>query len=255
MFIKGKKKTKNGENMSAPELKHKPKEEEQIPLTSIKPQEVNEMLQKGYDEVVNAVMVDLKETAKEYEGRIMAEVKKGNWNKAQKMIDKVNPLFKVDVIGGTKVKVSIADYKGIKKTLADNKKKFVDEVEGVVKTNMTTELVKVRSNWSMIVGTEVVTDKAYKEQVTLLAELLTKNLNGVLGIEPPKGIKPAMVAKGKVPEGKKTDFADATVPKGNLPLYAMHENNEVVIYWPAWIKERRKELAEVVPEKKEEGAG
>ncbi len=227
-----------------------PKKREQILISTIKLEEIKAILESGYDAIVNAVTSDLNAMAKEYEAKIMAEVKKGDWTKAQKIIDGGHPMFQVDVINGTKVKVSIADYKGIKRMLVENKKVFVKEVDELLKGNMASEITVVRSNWSLNIGTEAITDKKYKQNVELLAELLTKNINEVIGVTPPKGIKPAMVADNKVPEAKKIDFADATVPKGSLPIYAMHENNKVVVYWPAWIRERRKELAEVVPEKK-----
>ena len=231
------------------------KKGKQVHISTIKLEEVKAILENGYDAVVNAVMSDINAMAKEYENKIVAEVKKGNWTKAQKIIDAGHPMFEVDIIGGTKVKVSIADNKGVKKMLADNKKAFVKEVDELLKGNMTSEITTVRSNWSLVVGTEDITDKEYKQNVKLLAELLTKSINEVLGTGLPTGVKPAMVADDKVPEGKKIDFADATVLKGNLPVYAVQENNEVVVYWPAWIKERRKELAEVVPEKREGGIG
>ncbi len=254
MFIKKKMKAKLVNNMSKPPaLKEKPKEEEQILISTITSADVAQTLQKGYDAVVNGVMEDLNAMAKEYENKIMAEVKKGNWNKAQKLIDNIHPMFKVDTYdGGTKVKVSVIDYKGVKGMLAENKDAFVKEVEKVITSNMSEELVKGYYNWTLVFGSEVIEDKDYKKRVDLLIELFTKNLNEVLGIEPPKGVKPAMVASKKVPEAKKVEFADATVPKGNLPLYAMRKNDEVVIYWPGWIKEKTKGLAEVVPEKTKE---
>lgn len=223
--------------------KEKPKIEKEIPLKTIKPENVMKTLEKGYDAVVGAVLADLDKMASEYENKIKAETKKGKWKKAQALIDNAPLFFKIDNDGN----VSIADLAGIKKLLNANKKKFVEEVDRIVKTNITTEITTVSISWDFEFkgGT--------KEQNVMtgkLAELLVKNFNGELGINVPKGIKPGTSAD-EIPKKKKIKFADATVIKGKLPVYATQTNRKVTILWPGWIEPRPKEeLFAVVPRKR-----
>ncbi len=216
-------------------LKEKLKKEG-IPLTTIKPESVKKALERGYDSVVNGVLNDLKKMAVDCKKEIMEEVKKGNMEGAQELIDNAPALFRIDVKGKT-VKVAVADPEGIKKSLEANKADFVKNVSELVNSNMTPEIKKSLSSWSF---------SFYGEENETLAELFSKNLNEELGLTPPPGINPTE----KIPEENKIDFNDARIPKDKLPVYTTQTEGEVTFHWPEWMKPRPKEFA-AIPKKVE----
>lgn len=230
----------------SPKMAEKAKKEvEQIPISTIKPENVKEILERGYDEAVNRVIEELKSEKADLQDKINDAINKGNWKKAQKLIDSDIPYLMVSVNpAGTKATVSIVDFAGIKKILKEGKKHFVDGVNKVLEGNLAAEFVKKYKSWDFKIG-EHPTDLTIS-----LTEMFTKHINDVMGISPPKGVKPGTPAQ-KIPEAKKVEFAKATVPKGKLPVYAKPDETTVTLYWPAWIKEKEKKFAEVVPEKVE----
>ncbi len=229
--------------MVQPAAAVKEKEEKTIPISTINAETVKTMFEKGYDAVANGVIAGLNEMASAHQKKIMAEVKKGNWTKAQKLIDSTPPVFKVDVSpDGSKVKVSVSDMEGIKKLLKANRTKFVEEATKIVKSNITSEITKVYASWNF----EFEAGPGEGAQISkIMADLFAENFNKTLGVEPPPGVK---LGK-KIPEEKKVEFVKATVPKDKLPVYAESADGKVSIYWPGWIKEKPKELSEVVPKK------
>ncbi|GEM_PF-2380840 len=213
--------------------------EENVPISTIKLETIKERVGSRYDEAVENLMSRLEREKNSLQSKINDAIRLGNWKGAQKLIDSAPPYLAVYVNPeGTKATVSISDYASIKKIFSDGKKSFVENVSKILEGNLSSELVKSYKSWYFEIG------GSPTDLTNSLARMFGEELNNVMGINPPKGVNIK-----SIPEGKKIEFVNATVPKDKLPIYITTDENKIICFWPPWITGREKELTEVVPKK------
>lgn len=241
MLIKKKRMIRKGESMVCPaELAAEKEEAKKIPisnLANIEPEKLKNALTNAYNTAVTRTIEDLQNEAKKLQENIQKKVDFGDMKKAQQLIDKSPPYFKIDVKDHTvKVSVTPEAIKYVKEQFKP--KEPVDKLVNVIISSVTSEITKAdehRGTGWRLLAEELKKGGGWEG----IAELFVKNFNEIVGITPPPGIKPE-----NVPKTKKIKFENATIPADKLPLYASYDakKGEIYIAWAPWIEESTKKV-------------